>query len=62
MRVGYIFFLSLEGARRHLRSLQGMKERFIQQEKQLKSICLNYLHEGEWLEPKQKEDRTLGRS
>ena len=48
------FFLSLEGALRHLRWLQGMKERFLEKKGDLKAICLDYLHEGEWLEPKQK--------
>ena len=48
------FFLSLEGALRHLRWLQGMKERFLEKKGELKAICLDYLHEGEWLEPKQK--------
>lgn len=52
------FFLSLEGARRHLHWLQGMKKRFLAQKKELKAICLDYLHEGEWLEPRQKENRT----
>ena len=50
------FFLSLEGARRHLHWLQGMKQRFLERKKELKSICLDYLHEGEWLEPGRKED------
>jgi hypothetical protein len=31
-----------------------MKERFLERKKELKSICLGYLHEGEWLEPKEK--------
>ena len=48
------FFLSLEGGLRHLRWLQGMKERFLEKKGELKAICLDYLHEGEWLEPKQK--------
>jgi multimeric flavodoxin WrbA len=45
------FFLTLEGARHHLHWLQGMKTRFLEQKKVLKSICLDYLREGEWLEP-----------
>ncbi len=49
------FFLSLEGARHHLHWLQGMKQRFLKNKKDLKSICLDYLHEGEWLEPSSKE-------
>ena len=52
------FFLTLDGARRHLHWLQGMKERFLKQKKELKSICLSYLHEGEWLESKQKHNST----
>jgi multimeric flavodoxin WrbA len=52
------FFLSLEGARRHLHWLQGMKERFLEKKKELKSICLDYLHEGEWLEPRRKENKV----
>lgn len=50
------FFLSLEGARRHLHWLQGMKQRFLEHKKELKSICLDYLHEGEWLEPREKSN------
>ena len=53
------FFLTLEGARRHLRWLQEMKQRFLERKKELKSICLDYLHEGEWLEPRRKEDKAL---
>ena len=52
------FFLSLEGARRHLHWLQGMKQRFLDHKKELKSICLGYLHEGEWLEPREKSNRS----
>ena len=47
------FFLTLEGARRHLHWLQGMKQRFLEQKKELKSICLDYLRQGEWLEPRE---------
>jgi multimeric flavodoxin WrbA len=50
------FFLSLEGAQRHLLWLQGMKERFRAKKKELKSICLDYLHDGDWLEPKKEEN------
>jgi len=53
------FFLSLEGARNHLQWLQGMKGRFLQQKEKLKSICLDYLHDGEWVEPRKKEENTL---
>ena len=56
------FFLTLEGARRHLLWLQGMKARFHAKKKDLKSICLDYLHEGDWLEPKQKEDNVVTRA
>jgi multimeric flavodoxin WrbA len=52
------FFLTLEGAQRHLRWLQGMKQRFLEQKENLKSICLDYLHQGEWLEPRRKEDKV----
>ncbi|MGD8508736.1 MAG: flavodoxin family protein, partial [Syntrophobacterales bacterium] len=38
------FFLTLEGARRHLTWLQGMKARFLEKKKELKAICLDYLH------------------
>ena len=55
------FFLTLEGAQRHLLWLQGMKERFHEKKKDLKSICLDYLHDGDWLEPKQKEDNVATR-
>ena len=51
------FFLTLEGARRHLHWLQGMKGRFLEKKKELKSICLDYLHEGEWLETTRKENK-----
>ena len=50
------FFLSLEGAQRHRHWLQGMKKRFLEAKKELKSICLDYLHEGEWLESRRKEE------
>jgi hypothetical protein len=49
------FFLSLEGARRHVQWLQQMKQKFLEKRKDLKPICLDYLHEGEWLEPRTKE-------
>ena len=49
------FFLSLEGARRHVQWLQQMKQKFLEKKKDLKPICLDYLHEGEWLEPRSKE-------
>jgi multimeric flavodoxin WrbA len=52
------FFLTLEGAQRHLNWLQGMKGRFLEKKKELKSICLDYLHEGEWLETKRKENKV----
>lgn len=52
------FFLTLEGARHHLHWLQGMKQRFLETKKELKSICLDYLHEGEWLEPRRKQDNA----
>jgi len=52
------FFLTLEGARHHLHWLQGMKQRFLETKKELKSICLDYLHEGEWLEPRRKQDNV----
>jgi multimeric flavodoxin WrbA len=50
------FFLSLEGAQRHRHWLQGMKKRFLETKNELKSICLDYLHEGEWLEPGREAD------
>jgi multimeric flavodoxin WrbA len=56
------FFLTLEGARRHLHWLQGMKGRFLEKKKELKSICLDYLHEGEWLETKRKENKVATES
>ena len=56
------FFLTLEGAQQHLLWLQGMKERFLEQKEDLKAICLDYLHDGEWLEPGQKEDSLSVRS
>jgi hypothetical protein len=34
-----------------------MKGRFLEKKKELKSICLDYLHEGEWLETKRKENK-----
>jgi multimeric flavodoxin WrbA len=52
------FFLTLEGARHHLGWLQGMKERFLEKKGELKTICLDYLHEGEWLESKRKENKV----
>jgi hypothetical protein len=52
------FFLTLEGARRHLTWLQGMKGRFLEKKKELKSICLDYLHDGQWLETKRKANKV----
>ncbi len=52
------FFLSLEGARRHLDWLRGMKQRFLEKKEELKSICLAYLHEGDWLEPRRNKDKA----
>jgi hypothetical protein len=43
------FFLTLNGARRHLDWLRGMKQRFLEKKEELKAISLDYLHEGEWL-------------
>ena len=39
------FFLTLEGARRHLDWLRGMKKQFLEKRKQLKAIRLDYRHE-----------------
>lgn len=50
------FFLTLEGARRHLDWLRGMKQRFLQIKRELKDICLDYRNEGEWLQSRQKEE------
>ncbi|NIQ90312.1 MAG: flavodoxin family protein [Deltaproteobacteria bacterium] len=52
------FFLTFEGARRHLTWLQGMKGRFLEKKKELKSICLDYLHDGQWLETKRKANKV----
>ena len=49
------FFLSLEGAQQHVQWLQQMKQRFIEKKKDLKPICLDYLHEGQWLEPRSRK-------
>ncbi|UCG13910.1 MAG: flavodoxin family protein [Deltaproteobacteria bacterium] len=52
------FFLSLQGARHHVRWLQAMKQRFAEKKKDLKRICLEYLRDGEWLEPRRKTERA----
>jgi multimeric flavodoxin WrbA len=49
------FFLTLNGARRHLDWLRGMKQRFLEKKKELKAISLDYLHEGEWLEGRKNQ-------
>ncbi len=49
------FFLTLEGARRHLEWLRGMKQRFLEKKRELKNICLDYRNEGEWLQSRQDE-------
>jgi hypothetical protein len=38
------FFLTLDGARRHLEWLRGMKQQFLEKRKQLKAIRLEYRH------------------
>ncbi|UCD87209.1 MAG: flavodoxin family protein [Desulfobacterales bacterium] len=50
------FFLTLEGARRHLDWLRGMKQRFLQKKKELKAICLDYRKEGKWLQGRMNEE------
>ncbi|MGD9022194.1 MAG: flavodoxin family protein [Deltaproteobacteria bacterium] len=52
------FFLSLEGALQHLKWLRSMKQRFLEKKKELKTICLEYRHEGEWLPSKQDQGNT----
>jgi len=49
------FFLTLEGAQRHLEWLRGMKQRFLEKKRELKNICLDYRNEGEWLQSRQDE-------
>jgi multimeric flavodoxin WrbA len=56
------FFLTLEGALRHRDWLREMKGRFLEKKKELKAICLDYLHEGEWLESKSKKEKFPGLS
>lgn len=56
------FFLSLEGAQRHVQWLQGMKQRFVEKKQELKPICLDYLHEGEWLESRRKAKEVRSES
>jgi hypothetical protein len=50
------FFLTLEGARRHLNWLRGMKQRFIESKKELKAICLDYRQEGKWLQSRLNDE------
>jgi NAD(P)H-dependent FMN reductase len=38
------FFLTLDGARRHLDWLRGMKQQFLEKRKQLKAIRMDYRH------------------
>jgi len=51
------FFLTLEGAQRHLNWLRGMKQRFIESKKKLKAICLDYRQEGTWLQSRLNDER-----
>ncbi|MBW2072175.1 MAG: flavodoxin family protein [Deltaproteobacteria bacterium] len=56
-RVKDHFFLSVEGAQKHLKWLQQMKQRFLEQKKTLKAICTDYMHQGDWLaSSKEHED------
>lgn len=50
------FFLTLEGARRHLQWLQGMKKRFFEKKDELKAICLDYRKDGDWLKGRHKSE------
>lgn len=43
------FFLTLEGALHHWEWLKGMKKRFLGKKDELKSICLDYRKDGQWL-------------
>jgi multimeric flavodoxin WrbA len=51
------FFLTLEGAHRHRHWLQGMKKRFLEKKDALKTICLDYREDGDWLKSRQKSER-----
>lgn len=51
------FFLTLEGAYRHLDWLRGMKQRFLEKKRELKAICLEYRDEGNWLQSRQNKER-----
>lgn len=44
-------FLGLESAREHLEWLRGMKDRFLESRKALKTVTTRYLQVGEWVRP-----------
>ncbi|HDM78078.1 MAG TPA: flavodoxin family protein [Deltaproteobacteria bacterium] len=48
-------FTSLDEAKAHADWLRGMKNLFLQKRKELKSVCLKYAREGNWLEPESEE-------
>jgi multimeric flavodoxin WrbA len=49
------FFLTLEGALHHRDWLRGMKKRFIEKKDVLKSICVDYRKDGDWLKSHHNE-------
>jgi multimeric flavodoxin WrbA len=51
------FFLSLEGALHHRDWLRDMKKRFLEKKNELKSICMDYRKEGDWLKSRREEAR-----
>lgn len=49
-------FLTREDVQKHLEFLQGMKEKFVAQRKQLKEVVSPYADEGEWVRRAQPEE------
>ena len=47
----HAIFLTREDVRKHLAFLQGMKEKFVAQRKQLKEVVSRYADEGTWIRP-----------
>ncbi|MBW1954266.1 MAG: flavodoxin family protein [Deltaproteobacteria bacterium] len=54
---GHEMFLSRESAVRHREWLKGMKDRFLKQKNQLKKISVEYLKDGTWIQPPEKNNK-----
>ncbi len=47
----HAIFLTIEDARNHFAFLQGMKEKFLEKRKELKTVIDDYREEGTWIRP-----------